>query len=63
MGSPYGGFIFVGPIDLIKITLESKDERNHSQNEDIIIKNEHLILKSKITIDGKDYKIDKVTYH
>ncbi|WP_157925986.1 hypothetical protein [Proteus columbae] len=27
MGSPYGGAIFVGSIDLIRITLESKDEK------------------------------------
>lgn len=48
----------------LKITLiNSQSETNHSQNEDIIIENEHSILKSKIIIDEKDYKIDKATYY
>ncbi|MBG6028087.1 hypothetical protein I5F10_10045 [Proteus mirabilis] len=48
----------------LKITLiNSQSETNHSQNEDIILKSEHSILKSKIIIDEKDYKIDKATYY
>lgn len=74
MGSPYGGAIFVAPIDFIKIIFKSKDERispskntqsetNYSSNKELIIKNNYSILKSKIIIDEKDYKIDKIAYH
>lgn len=45
------------------ILTNSQSETNYNSNEDIIIKNEHSILKARITINEKDYKIDKITYY
>lgn len=45
------------------ILTNSQSETNYNSNEDIIIKNEHSILKARITTNEKDYKIDKITYY
>ncbi|MCT6518988.1 MULTISPECIES: hypothetical protein [Enterobacterales] len=60
MGSPYGGVIFVGPIDLIRATLDAKEERNKtSQNTQskpvIYYKNEpRTVTVADITLNQED---------
>lgn len=41
----------------------SQSETKYRSDEEFIIKNNNSTLKSKITTDEKDYKIEKITYH
>lgn len=54
MGSPYGGLIFIGPIDLIRINQErSKEVNKYYQNRKTII------MKTEITLTQEDLLLSK----